>query len=186
MRAFFSFLFFFPPSFALNQIFNSRRLSKKKGVTSTNGASTPSIQAETGRNLPDFYVAIRYKFIYGISVDGSQTSPRTDSPLCSPKNTSLNFLRGFPKSPPADMAADKKRNLDYCVKNKFFSGWSLLRRLCARGSSSPHRMMGMQLSILLSVLRRDRACATSPISLRHLGYRTRIVTLSVVHKLEGK
>lgn len=23
--------------------------------------------------------------------------------LCSPRNTSLNFLRGFPKSPPADM-----------------------------------------------------------------------------------
>lgn len=25
------------------------------------------------------------------------------SPLCSPRNTSLNFLSGFPKSPPADM-----------------------------------------------------------------------------------
>lgn len=27
----------------------------------------------------------------------------THSPLCSPRNTSLNFLSGFPKSPPADM-----------------------------------------------------------------------------------
>lgn len=30
------------------------------------------------------------------------------SPLCSPRNTSLNFLSGFPKSPPADMMEPEK------------------------------------------------------------------------------
>lgn len=43
----------------------------------------------------------------------TQTRPSSDSPLCSPKNTSLNFLRGFPRSPPADMVADKQLDLDY-------------------------------------------------------------------------
>lgn len=65
-------------------------------------------------------------------MDGSQTSPRTDSPLCSPKNTSLNFLRGFPKSPPADMTADKKLSLDYFVKiNSYQVGVSSV--VCAQG-----------------------------------------------------
>lgn len=48
-------------------------------------------------------------------------SPITDSPLCSPKNTSLNFLRGFPKSPPADMVANKKRSLYMYVFKYLFS-----------------------------------------------------------------
>lgn len=64
-------------------------------------------------------------------MDGSQTSPRTDSPLCSPKNTSLNFLRGFPKSPPADMTADKKLNLDYFFICSYRVGASSV--VCAQG-----------------------------------------------------
>lgn len=42
-----------------------------------------------------------------------KASSCTDSPLCSPKKTSLNFLRGFPKSPPAVMVADNRLNSDY-------------------------------------------------------------------------
>lgn len=35
--------------------------------------------------------------------DPNRSEPGGDSPLCSPRNTSLNFRSGLPKSPPADM-----------------------------------------------------------------------------------
>lgn len=88
-----------------------------------------------------------------------------DSPLCSPKNTSLNFLRGFPKSPPADMVADKTAEPGPLLITLMFFYQFLFSRsvspffpffFCVRreggkgGSSSPHGMVGMQLSILLS------------------------------------
>lgn len=97
-------------------------------------------------------------FVMHTHVRRPNLSPITDSPLCSPKNTSLNFLRGFPKSPPADMVADKKPNLDFFLKICilcilfFFIGLRLsLGYGCAAGSSSPHRMVGMQLVVVLSV-----------------------------------
>lgn len=39
----------------------------------------------------------------GEAAAGCQERGSAHSPLCSPRNTSLNFLSGFPKSPPADM-----------------------------------------------------------------------------------
>lgn len=39
----------------------------------------------------------------------SQSGGDAHSPLCSPRNTSLNFLSGFPKSPPADMMELEER-----------------------------------------------------------------------------
>jgi len=73
---------------------------------------TSSGLALTPQSKRIIYIALN---IYACLMKMTQTSPRTDSPLCSPKNTSLNFLRGFPKSPPADMVADKGLNLDYFI-----------------------------------------------------------------------
>lgn len=94
-----------------------------------------------------------------------KTSGCRNSPLCSPKNTSLNFLRGFPKSPPADMVTDRELNLDYFR--------------CSYRSASPP--LWVRRGILLSSqndgnaaqhppvnLRSLCACATSPISVLHL------------------
>lgn len=36
-----------------------------------------------------------------------------NKPLCSPRNTSLNFLRGFPKSPDDDIFMDYKKLITY-------------------------------------------------------------------------
>lgn len=39
----------------------------------------------------------------GKPLSAARSGGAAHSPLCSPRNTSLNFLSGFPKSPPADM-----------------------------------------------------------------------------------
>lgn len=39
----------------------------------------------------------------GTGAEGAAAPPGGYSPLCSPRKTSLNFLSGFPKSPPVDM-----------------------------------------------------------------------------------
>lgn len=88
----------------------------------------------------------------------------TDSPLCSPRNTSLNFLRGFPKSPPADMVAEESSSASVGSGCMWWYGSyaSSLRRGCAGGSTSPHRMMGMQLSISILLSLREATAHARP------------------------
>lgn len=95
-----------------------------------------------------------------------EDNTKPDSPLCSPKKTSLNFLRGFPKSPPADMLADKRAQLG------LFSMFLIARRLLsvvgAQGfllSSQNDGNAAQRPPVNLWGL---CACATSPISVRHL------------------
>lgn len=66
-------------------------------------------------------------------VEPNPGRPLCDSPLCSPKNTSLNFLRGFPRSPPADMAADRELNSADC--SCFLVARRLLCGVCAGGDA---------------------------------------------------
>lgn len=98
--------------------------------------------------------------------DSPKTSLGTDSPLCSPRNTSLNFLRGFPKSPPADMVADKELSLDYfiCFLSLGVSPPWWLRRgilLYSQNDGNAAQHPPVNVGSLC-------ACATSPISIRHL------------------
>lgn len=94
-----------------------------------------------------------------------QTSPSSDSPLCSPKNTSLNFLRGFPKSPPADMVADKEHNLDYFY---MFLSFGVSSDVGAQGILLSSQTDGNAAQRPPVNLGSFCACATSPISILHL------------------
>lgn len=131
---------------------------------------------QKGHAWPSTYTHVRqqgWRWWWWWKGDGdgipSKASSCTDSPLCSPKKTSLNFLRGFPKSPPADMVAD----------NAAQRGLFFLFLYVLIGSASPPSWV--RRGILLSsqndgnaarhppvISAGLRACATSPLSARHL------------------